>query len=379
MPEVTALRHDFHQHPELRFHERWTSERIARFLDENRVPYRRGYAKGTGIVAALEGRKGKTVALRADMDGLEIMEATGLSYASLASGRMHACGHDGHMACLCGVAKALSLHRGALAGTVKFIFQPAEELAGGGRLMVEEGVLDDVDAVFALHGWPGLPVGSIGIRPGWMMAGADFFKIVVHGKGCHGADPASGVDPVVVAAHIITALQTIVSRERDPREPAVVTVARIEAGTESNIIPEQAMLVGTIRGFRPEVCDALRVGVARIAQQTAQAFRASAAVEFGQHPYPALYNDPTMTQLVRNIAARTLGDTHVAMLDMPSMMSEDFAFYLQKAPGVFIYLGLNANPPASYAPLHNPQFDFNDDALPTGMTLLTHLALQVLS
>jgi len=255
--EIVTLRHELHQHPEIRFEEHWTAQRIGRFLDQAKIPFSGGFAGGTGIVATLPAVGGKTVALRADMDGLELDEQTGLEYASQIPHRMHACGHDGHVACLCGAAKVLARRRAQRDRTVKFIFQPAEELGAGGRRMVAEGVLDGVDAAFALHAWPDLPVGCIGLKSGPMMASADWFRIDVTGKGCHAADPASGVDPVVVAAHITTALQTIVSREVDPRDAAVVTVGRIQAGVATNIIPDTARLEGTFRTLSSGVRDAI--------------------------------------------------------------------------------------------------------------------------
>ena len=295
MPEIIALRHEFHSHPELRFEERWTANRIAAFLAAQDIPFTCNHAGGTGIVAQLDGKAGgSTVALRADMDALEIPEATALPYASVAEGRMHACGHDGHVACLCGVAQVLARHRNCLPNPVKLIFQPAEELGAGGRRIVTEGVLDGVDAVFALHIWPGLPLGSIGTRPGPFMASADSFSVEIHGHGCHGADPASGVDPIVVAAHIVTALQSIVSRELNPWDAGVVTVGRIEGGFATNIIPETARLEGTYRALTPTVRDTISEAIRRLSESIAHAFRATATVCVAGDGYAALINDPAM-------------------------------------------------------------------------------------
>jgi amidohydrolase len=379
LPELVELRRELHRHPEIRFEEKWTSDRIARFLDEAGIPYRRGYAKGTGIVAELKGGPGPTVALRADIDALEIQELTGLPYASEIPERMHACGHDGHTTCLCGTAKLLSRHRDRIRGRVKFIFQPAEEKAAGGRFIVQEGVLDDVDAVFALHAGPDLPVGSVGLREGWFMASADWFEITVRGVGCHGADPGAGIDPVVVAAHITTALQTVVSREIDPWEPAVVTVGKIHGGTATNIIPQSAEMAGTYRSFKPEIHEKLRAAIRRIAENTAQAFRATAEVRFGsEEVYPALYNDEKMTAFACETAAEVLGPDKVVYLDHPIMAAEDFSFYLQKTRGAFMFLGISADPNKSAPPLHSPHFNFNDDAIPSGVRLLSGLALRFL-
>jgi len=379
VPELIELRHELHKRPELRFEEQWTSERIASFLAQAGVPFETGYAKGTGIVAHIHGSGGKTVALRADMDALEIDEATGRSYASAIPHQMHACGHDGHMACLCGAAKPLSLNRRLLRGDVKFIFQPAEEQAGGGRLMVDEGVLEGVHAVFAFHGWPGLALGKIGVKDGPMMANANFFRATIQGKGCHGADPGAGIDPVVAAAYITAALQTIVSREIDPWDPCVVTVGRIVAGSTTNIIPESAQIEGTFRTLSTETHRKVKGAVERVITGTARTFRAEASVEFGEDPYPALVNDPAMTDCVRETAVELWGVASVVEIAQPYMASEDFAYYLERVPGSFIWLGLNDGGADAYPALHSSRFDFNDRAIPLAVELLSTLALRVLA
>lgn len=379
LPEVTALRHELHQHPEIRWEEIWTSDRVSQFLTEAGIAHTRGHARGTGIVATVEGeRPGKTVALRSDMDALEIEEATGLPYASQIPERMHACGHDGHMANLCGTAKILHARRSKIAGTIRFIFQPAEEQAAGGRLIVEEGLLDGVDAVFGLHCWPGLPVGKVGVKHGEAMASADFFRIEVVGQGCHGADPGSGVDPIVVASHITSALQSIVSREINPWDAAVVTVAKIQAGHASNVIPEIAILEGTFRALSQKVRDHVFEAIPRIATHTALAHRAEAQVHFGSEPYPFLFNDPETSTFADKVILETLGKEALYKPPHPSMAAEDFAFYLQKVPGTFLFLGNDPEPQMKTPTLHSPHFDFNDDAFPTGMELFCSLALQFL-
>ena len=378
VPEITALRRELHEHPEIRFEEKWTSDRIARFLDEQGISYERGFAKGTGIVATITGTGSGAVALRADIDALEIEEQTGLPYASKIENRMHACGHDGHTATLCGAAKTLHLLRDQLQGTVKCIFQPAEEGAAGGRFIVEEGVLDDVQAAFALHAWPTLPVGKVGIREGWAMASAGAFHIEIEGKGCHAAEPAAGVDPIVVAAHIVTALQSIVSREVAPHDAAVVTVGKIQAGHVSNIIPEKAIMIGTVRSFDPAIHKRLEDSIRRIVTNTAAAFRATAIVDFGTAPYPALYNDLAMARFVQETVVETFGRENLADMPYPYMGAEDFAFYLQKVPGAYIHLGINPSETESYPSLHNPQFNFNDNALPTAIELMACVAMRFL-
>jgi amidohydrolase len=384
--EITALRRELHQHPEIRFEENWTSDRISRFLSESGIPHSRGHANGTGIVARLEGRGPqfvkrrqtvKTIVLRADMDALEMQERSGVAYASTIPNRMHACGHDGHMAILCGTAKVLSQHLDTLRGTVKFIFQPAEELGAGGRCIVAEGLLDDVDAAFALHTWHSIPLGKIGIKSGPMMASADWFSIDIEGRGCHGADPGAGIDPVVVAAHVIIALQTIVAREINPWDAAVITVGRIQAGVTSNIIPENARLEGTFRALSEDVRDSIAAAIRRIAENTASAFRATASVTFGYDHYAPLINDPAMADRVRQTVADTLGPEALVELDHPSMGAEDFAFYLEKVPGAIFYLGNYA--PGAPHPIHSPYYIFNDDAIPIGMRVfcdLVHRSLE---
>ena len=377
---LVSLRHELHQHPEIRFEEQWTSDRIAAFLTQAGIPHTRGHAKGTGIVATIVGEGGdQTIALRADMDALEIEEQTGLPYASRIPGRMHACGHDGHSAILCGVATVLQRHAARLPGRVKLIFQPAEEQAAGGRYIVEEGILDDVGAVLALHAWPSLEAGTIGIGSGCMMAGADFFRIDVKGRGGHGADPARSVDPIVAGAHIVTALQILVSREVNPWEAAVVTVAEFHAGTTSNIIPETAWMEGTFRSLTAESRTALREGIERIAGHVAQSFRATATLDFGDHAYPPLFNDPGVTAFVRAHLADVLGEEAIVDLHHPFMTAEDFAFYLQKVPGTFLFLGNRPRGVQESAGLHSPYFDFNDDALALGVETLAGLAMRYLN
>ncbi|MCC6153460.1 MAG: amidohydrolase [Candidatus Hydrogenedentes bacterium] len=379
VPEIALLRHELHEHPEIRFEEKWTSDRIAKFLDTTGVPYKRGYAKGTGIVAELKGgAPGKTVLLRADMDALEIEEETGLPYASKIPNRMHACGHDGHSACMCGVVKTLVKHRDRIKGTVKFVFQPGEEEAAGGRYIVQEGVLDGVDAAFALHGWPTLPVGHIGIKSGAMLAGAGVFKIVIHGKGCHAADPGAGIDPIVVGSHIVTGFQTIVSRETNPWDAGVVSVTKFHAGTASNINPETAVLEGTYRSLNDAHHLRIEESMRRIAESIGIAMRARVEVHFSENRYPVLYNDPRMTDFVIQTGVRLFGEQNITQFEVPYMGAEDFSYYLQKAPGAFVCLGVNPNPGTPYPPLHSPRYNFGDSPIPVAIRLMSNLALRFL-
>jgi len=373
LPGLVQLRRELHAHPEIRFQEQWTSDRIAQFLTAAGISHTRGHAGGTGIVATLPGGSAATVVLRADMDALEIGERTGVAYASQIAGRMHACGHDGHVACLCGAALALErmAAANALPNTVKCVFQPGEELGAGGRYIVQEGLIDGASAVFALHAWPGLPVGRFGVKSGAVMASADWFRITITGRGCHGADPAAGIDPVVVAAQLVIALQTIVSREIDPQNPAVVTVGKIEAGAANNVIPETAVLEGSYRALDMGVRDHITEAVQRISTSIAAAHRATAEVVFSDDYYIPLVNDAGMTDFARKTIVEALGPDAVVEIQRPTMASEDFAFYLEKAPGSFIVFGVG-----DAKPLHSPYFTFNDDAIPHAVKVLVALATQ---
>ena len=366
LPEVEALRRELHRHPEVRFQEQWTSDRISDYLTASGVVVKRGFARGTGVVGEITGTSGRTIALRSDMDGLEAQEDTGLPYASEIPGRMHACGHDGHMAMLCGAARILARHALDLDCTVRLIFQPAEELGMGGKMMVDEGVLEGVEAVFGLHDWPTLPVGKVGLKSGWAMAGADWFKIVVQGKGCHGADPASGVDPILTAAHLVQGLYSITGRDLDRHETAVLSVGSIHGGGASNIIPESVELEGSFRTFSTKTREKICAAIIRLADGAASMFGAHASVAFDENAYLPLHNDPGACSFARKAIHAGLGDDIVMDISAPSMASEDFAFYLKHTPGAFLWLGTK---PAGREtpPLHNPGFDFNDDALATGM------------
>lgn len=375
-PEIVALRHELHQHPEIRFEEEWTSDRVCAFLDAIGVPFERGYAKGTGIVATITGEGPGCVALRADIDALEIDEETDLPYASTIPNRMHACGHDGHTAILCGVAKTLSAHKDQLRGRVKLVFQPGEEVGGGGRFMVDEGAIDDVDAIFALHGWPTMPVGQIAVRDGCMMARAQEFEIIVTGKGCHAADPASGVDPVLVAAHITTALQSIVSRELNPWDSGVVTVGHIAGGSATNIIPETAMLRGTMRALNDATAMHIESSVQRIAQDVARAFRADSAFRTINVAYPPVVNDVAATDHVRDVARDIIGADRIVEVEQPYMGAEDFSFFLNKKPGSYFWIGVNPNEDEPYPSLHSPRYDFTDATVPIAIDLMANVAIR---
>lgn len=375
LPEVTALRHELHRYPETRFEEHWTSDRIAYELAQCGIEVHRGFGGGTGLVADIPGNTNRTIALRADMDGLEIQEQTGLSYASENPGCMHACGHDGHMAMLCGAAKVLA-QQTDLACTVRLIFQPGEELGMGGQLMADECVLDGVEAVFGMHGWPSIPLGKVGIKPGIAMAGADWFCITIEGQGCHGADPAAGVDPIRAAAHIVIALLNSVERLALD-EPAVVSVGSIHGGTASNVIPETVEISGSCRTLSQDARETVCAAIERIVAETAEAFQAAITVVFDDNVYIPLHNDPAACSLAQQAIDEQLGAGAALLLDKPSLASEDFAYYLQQVPGAFLWLGTQSGP-GNPTTLHNPRFDFNDAALPTGievwLSLVSHFS-----
>ncbi|MFH1418807.1 MAG: M20 family metallopeptidase [Planctomycetota bacterium] len=381
LPAVVDLRHALHAHPELGFEERQTARRVLDRLEAiDNLRIQTGVA-GTGIVATLNAHKpGPCVALRADMDALPIQEENDLPYASKIPGRMHACGHDGHMSCLVGAAEVLARIADDLPGKVKFIFQPAEEGGGGGRAMCKAGVLEEpkVDAIFALHGWPDLPFGTVGTRPGAILASQDRWSITIYGKGAHAAWPHHGIDPIVAASQVVTTLQTIVSRSTDPLDSVVVTVGRFHAGTAGNIIPDSAELEGTIRALN-ESSRAKSISlIEQIAEQTALAFSARADVQI-QPGYPVLVNDEHAADLVQQTAREALGPDKVVEGFPPCMGAEDFAFYAERIPAAFWCLGVGRGEVDTRPQLHQTNFDFPDDALPIGIRMHCELATRFLA
>ncbi len=372
LPDTVQTRHHLHQNPELSGEESQTGALVAdRLRALNFDDVQTGVA-GHGVVGLLRGpADGPTFALRADMDALPIQEASDLPYKSCTPGVMHACGHDGHTATLLGAAAALSALRGDINGTIKFLFQPAEETTGGAERMVAEGVMDGVDAIAALHGWPFLAVGQIGIRPGPMMASADRFELTIRGKGGHAAYPHNTIDPVIVGAQIVGALQTIASREVSPLDSVVVSVTQFHAGTAHNVIPGQAVLTGTVRCLNPTLRDQMPAKMERLVAGVCQALRAEYEFAYDLGP-PVTMNDPTMTALMEQVGRDVLGPDSVRFLEAPSMGAEDFAYYLPHAPGAMFRLGVGADVSA----LHTPTYDFADAALPVGITMFCELALR---
>ncbi len=378
-PPAVALRHELHAHPELGFQEHDTARRIHdRLLQIPNLRVQTGVA-GTGIVALLNAdRDGPCVALRAELDALPITEETNAAYASKSLGRMHACGHDGHMACLVGAAMVLSKIADTLPGRVKFVFQPAEEGGGGAKVMIDAGALNDpmVDAAFALHGWPDLDLGTIAVSAGPVMASADFFTITIRGRGTHAAYPHRGVDPIVVASHVVVALQTIASRTVDPLKSVVVTVGTLHAGTANNIIPETAIMEGTIRTLDPAVRTSVLARFQTLVAQTAAAHGATAEIEMG-NGYTVLLNDPRAAALVRS-AATTVDRADRCVESGPSMGGEDFAFIAERVPAAFWRLGVRQGDPASQPTLHQSTYNFPDAAIPLGIRMHCEIARRFL-
>lgn len=374
--ELTALRRDLHAHPELGFEEVRTSGIVANVLESFGVEVHRGIGK-TGVVGVIRGRgtqSGRMIGLRADMDALPMTEDNTFAHRSTKTGLMHGCGHDGHTTMLIGAARYLA-HTRDFDGTVVLIFQPAEEGLGGARAMLEDGLFDTYpcDAIYAQHNWPGLPPGTIGINPGPMMAAADRFEIVVTGRGGHGAHPYQTIDPVLVTGHLITALQSVVSRNVNPLDSAVVSIGSMQAGHPGamSVIPREARLVGTVRTFRKTVQEMVENRMREIAQGVASAFGATAQLNY-ERIYPATINTPQHAHLVADIATEMVGKEHVVRDLTPSMGSEDFSFMLAQRPGAYFRLGQGGA--ESGCVLHNSRFDFNDAVIPLGSAMFCALA-----
>nr|WP_211606429.1 M20 aminoacylase family protein [Paraburkholderia nemoris] len=379
-PELIRIRRHLHANPELRFEEQWTSDYVAGLLDDWGIPVVRGIG-GHGLVGVLRhGKSERSVGLRADMDALPMHEANTFAHASRYAGKMHACGHDGHTAMLLGAARYLSQHR-QFDGTVNFIFQPAEEGGGGARLMIEDGLFNrcPMDAVFGVHNWPGMPAGNFGIRPGALMASSNTFEVRINGRGSHAGQPHRSADPVMVAVQIAQAWQTIVSRNVDPNEPAVLSVTQIHAGSAVNVIPEQAMLNGTVRSFSADVLDMIESRMRTVAEGIAVAFDIELTFNFTRI-YPALVNHAAEAALAGNIMRDLVGAASVDENVERTMTSEDFAFYLLHKPGAYAFIGNgdgSARLPgqaSGLCQLHSASYDFNDALLPLGTSYWVALA-----
>lgn len=372
--EMRAWRRDLHANPEIAFQENRTAQVVADKLSGFGLAVHRGLAK-TGVVGTLKaGSSPRAIGLRADMDALPMPEANEFGHRSLNPGRMHACGHDGHTTMLLGAAKYLAETKN-FDGTIHFIFQPAEENEAGGRVMVEEGLFEKfpVDAVYGLHNWPQLEVGKFSVRPGPMMASADNFEILVRGMGTHGAMPHRGVDPVTCACQIVSALQTIVSRETNPLDAAVISVTQIHAGDAYNVIPNECVLRGTTRAFEPKVRDGLEPAMRRVAAGIAAAMGCEATLDY-RRKYPPLVNDAAHVDVAAGAMAEVVGAENVTTSGAATMGAEDFAYMLEARPGAYVFMGNGQS-----ASLHNPRYDFNDEALPVGASYWARLVERVLA
>ncbi len=369
--EITTWRRDLHTHPELLYDVQRTAAAVADKLKSFGCDDVVSGIGRTGVVGVIRGRKAgaKVVGLRADMDALPIEEETGLAYKSTVPGKMHACGHDGHTAMLLGAAKYLAETRN-FAGTAVVIFQPAEEGGAGARAMVRDGLIDrfGIEEVFGMHNYPGLPLGQFAVRPGAMMAAADYITIDLEGMGGHAARPHLTVDAVLVGAQIVTQLQSVVARNVDPLQAAVVSICLFQAGNANNVIPQHARLCGTARSLTPEIRDLLQRRVREVVEGTARLYGAKAQLTYATG-YPVVVNEERQTALAAAVAREIAGDDKVDTDCPPVMGAEDFAFMLQERPGAFIFVGNGDS-----AGLHHPAYDFNDEAIPFGTSYWVRLA-----
>lgn len=376
--EMTAWRRDLHAHPETCYEEVRTSAFVAEKLKSWGIEVHTGMAK-TGVVGVLQGARGPgpAIGLRADMDALPMQEINTFAHASQTPGRMHACGHDGHTTMLLGAARYLAETRN-FAGTAVFIFQPAEEGGGGGLKMIQDGLFErfPVEQVYGMHNWPQLPVGTVAVRSGPMMAAADHIDITVRGRGTHAAMPHLGIDPVVVASHIITALQSLVSRQTNPLDSAVISITRINAGSAYNVIPAEATLAGTVRTFSPTLRASLEADIGRVASHVAQAFGATAELSYWRG-YPPTINDAGATERAALVAEQIVGADNVVWDAEPSMGAEDFSYMLERKPGSYIWLGQGGSEDGRT--LHNTRYDFNDEILPLGASYWSRLVETLLA
>jgi hippurate hydrolase len=377
VPKIAAFRRDIHAHPELAFDELRTSQKVADHLVGLGLEVHRGIAR-TGVVARLKlGSSPRAIGLRADMDALPLSELNSFPHHSTHAGKMHACGHDGHTAMLVGAAEALCKLRD-FDGTVYFIFQPAEEHEGGGRVMVEEGLFErfPMDMVFGLHNWPGMPAGSFGVTEGPVMAGTDRFEIEITGRGGHAAMPHQAVDVVLAGSALVQAVQSLVSRNTDPLAAAVVSVTRFHAGHADNVLPETAILGGTVRTLDAELQDALEEGLRRICRGIEATYRVSIDLRY-ERGYPPTVNAPEPSFIARETARHVVGEAQVLTGLAPSMGAEDFAYLARVVPACYVWLG--NGPGEGGCMLHSPHYDFNDEIIATGIRYWVRLAERALA
>ena len=369
--QLTEWRRDFHQHPELGYKETRTAKLVAERLTSFGLEVHTGLGV-TGVVGTLKGNKGDgpSLGLRADMDALPMTEETGADHASTSQGVFHGCGHDGHTTMLLGAAQALS-QRPDFAGTVHFIFQPAEEGLAGAKAMMDDGLFErfPCDEVYGMHNWPQIPMGQIALRAGPVMAASDTVEIEIEGVGAHAAMPHRGVDPVYVASQVISGLQSLVSRTVDPQDAAVISITKMEGGSATNVIPRMAKLAGTCRTFKPETRVVMEEGIERVATNIAAAHNATAKVNF-KRGYPPTVNHSAQVKLAAKACAEVVGEDSLVHDAAPSMGGEDFAFMLESVPGCYIWLGAGGE-----FDVHHPRYDFNDKAIPLGVGYWTELVM----
>ena len=383
--ELQQIRRTIHAHPELSYEEVQTSELVAKKLTEWGIPVIRGLGL-TGVVGVIKnGTSKRAVGLRADMDALPVQESNTFPHHSQHEGKMHACGHDGHTAMLLGAAHYLSQHKN-FDGTVYVIFQPAEEGAGGAKRMMDEGLFEQcpMEAVFGMHNWPGAAAGGMGVKVGPMMASSNEFEVIVKGKGAHAAQPHMGIDPIMVAVQIAQSWQTIISRNKSPIDSGVLSITQIHSGSATNIIPNSASLIGTVRTFTLPVLDLIESRMREIAEHTAAAVGATIEFQFKRN-YPPLINHDLETLFAVGVMEEVVGKKHVNAQVEPTMGSEDFAFMLLEKPGCYVFIGNGDGEHRMQGHglgpcnLHNPSYDFNDDLLPIGATYWVRLAERFLS
>ena len=376
---IAAIRRDIHAHPELCFEEVRTADVVAAQLTAWGIPVHRGMGT-TGVVGIVKsGTSSRAIGLRADIDALPMQEFNTFAHASQHAGKMHACGHDGHTAMLLAAAQHFAKHRN-FDGTVYLIFQPAEEGGGGAREMIKDGLFEQfpMEAVFGMHNWPGMPVGSFALSPGPVMASSNEFKITIRGKGSHAALPHMGIDPVPIACQMVQAFQTIISRNKKPVDAGVISVTMVHAGEATNVVPDSCELQGTVRTFTIEVLDLIEARMQQIAESLCAAFDATCEFEFVRN-YPPTVNHPAETAFARDVMGRIVGPENV-LVQEPTMGAEDFAYMLQAKPGAYCFIGngdgghRDAGHGAGPCTIHNPSYDFNDELIPLGGTYWVRLA-----
>jgi hippurate hydrolase len=363
--EMTEWRRDIHQHPELKFEENRTADLVAAKLEEFGIEIHRGLAK-TGVVGTIRNGDGPSIGLRADMDALPLEEKNTFKHASSNPGKMHACGHDGHTAMLLGAAKHLASSKN-FKGTVNFIFQPAEEGGGGGELMIKEGLFEmfPVDSVYGLHNWPGMPAGIFGVGSGPIMASVDTFDLTINGRGGHAAMPDQCIDPIVIASQVVTALQTIPSRNTHPVDSVVISVTQIHAGDAYNVIPDSVQMHGTVRTFQPETRKEIPSSMLRVAEGVCAAYGGTCELNY-MSGYPATINSVAETEISAKAVVDLLGEENIIRNPTPSMGGEDFSYMLEARPGCYVWLGIGPGKGEGGCMLHSSHYDFNDDVLPIG-------------